>query len=87
MRPVSPSYTARPPNLPPLWLAASALTGGIAVAFGVARWIDHFRADPNAQDTRVWIVAARIGLKYGWSRIYDLDLERVASAGLARPEA
>jgi len=71
-----------PPGWPPLWLAASMLTAGIAVAFGVVRWITHFAADPNAQDTRVWIVAARIGLTHGWSHIYDLDLERQASAGL-----
>jgi hypothetical protein len=69
-------------NLPPLWLAISALTGAITVAFGVARWLDHFVSDPNAQDFRVWQVAARIGLTNGWSHIYDLDLERKASAGL-----
>jgi Glycosyltransferase family 87 len=69
-------------KLPPLWLAASAMTGAITVAFGVARWIDHFVSDPNAQDFRVWQVAARIGLTHGWSHIYDLDLERQASADL-----
>jgi hypothetical protein len=69
-------------TLPPLWLAASALAAAITVAFGVQRWITHFAADPNAEDTRVWIVAARIGLSHGWSHIYDLDLERAASAGL-----
>jgi hypothetical protein len=69
-------------KLPPLWLAASALTAAITVAFGVSRWIDHFVSDPNAQDFRVWQVAARIGLSHGWSHIYDLDLERQASAGL-----
>jgi len=69
-------------TLPPLWLAASALAAAITVAFGVQRWIAHFAADPNAEDTRVWIVAARIGLSHGWSHIYDLDLERAASAGL-----
>src|SRR5437667_331770 len=73
---------ARPANLPPLWLSASALAAGITVAFGVVRWISHFTLDPNAQDTRVWIVPARIGLTYGWSHISDLDLERVASAAL-----
>lgn len=69
-------------KLPPLWLAASALTAAITVAFGVSRWIDHFVSDPNAQDFRVWQVAARIGLSHGWSHIYDLGLERQASAGL-----
>lgn len=69
-------------KLPPLWLAISAMTAAITVAFGVARWVDHFVSDPNAQDFRVWQVAARIGLTHGWSHIYDLDLERQASAGL-----
>ena len=69
-------------QLPPLWLAISAMTAAITVAFGVARWIDHYASDPNAQDFRVWQVAARIGLTNGWSHIYDLNLERQASAGL-----
>jgi Glycosyltransferase family 87 len=69
-------------KLPPLWLSACALAAAITVAFGVSRWIDHFMSDPNAQDFRVWQVAARIGLSHGWSHIYDLNLERQASAGL-----
>jgi hypothetical protein len=69
-------------RLPPLWLSASALTAAITVAFGVARWLDHFTRDPNAQDFRVWQVASRIGLSNGWSHIYDLNLEKQASAGL-----
>jgi Glycosyltransferase family 87 len=69
-------------TLPPLWLAASAVAAGITVVFGVQRWMAHFGADPNAEDTRVWIVAARIGLSHGWSHIYDVDMERAASAAL-----
>ena len=70
-------------SLPPIWLSASALTAGIAVVFGIQRWIEHFTSDPSAQDIRVWVVAARIGLAHGWSHIYDLDLERAASIDLA----
>jgi Glycosyltransferase family 87 len=70
-------------RLPPLWLSASALTAGIAVVFGVKRWIDHYTVDPSAQDIRVWIVAAQIGLTHGWSNIYDLGLQRAQAIDLA----
>lgn len=66
---------------PPLWLAASALSAGITVVFGIQRWLSHFTTDPYAEDTRVWLVAARIGMSHGWSRIYDVNLERAESAG------
>ena len=82
MRLASPIRSPQAVNLPPIWLSASALTAAITVAFGVRRWIDHFVWDPNAQDFRVWQVASRIGLNHGWSHIYDLDLEKQASAGL-----
>src|SRR5260370_11567437 len=67
---------------PPLWLAASALAAAITVAFGVARWIDHFVSDPSAQDLRLHLIAARIGLMYGWSHIYDVELQKSVAAGL-----
>src|ERR1700687_4272598 len=68
-------------RLPALWLSTATVAAAITVAFGIARWIGHFMSDPNAQDTRVWIVAARIGLSNGWSHIYDINLEKAASAG------
>jgi len=71
-----------PQRLPPLWLSASALAAAITVAFGVQRWVDHFVSAPDAEDYRLHLVAARVGLQHGWSRIYDLDLMRAASAGL-----
>ena len=69
-------------RLPPLWLSSAALASAIAVAFGVARWIAHFTADPNAEDFRLHAAAARVGLTHGWSHIYDASLQRAASAGL-----
>ena len=68
-------------KLPPLWLSASAVAAGITVAFGIRRWIDHFVSEPDANDLRGPYVAAEIGLKYGWSHIYDRDLQRALSAG------
>jgi hypothetical protein len=73
---------SRSPQLPPLWLAASALAAGIVVAFGIVRWLGHFLSDPNAEDFRLQLVAARIGITNGWSHIYDFDLQRTASAGI-----
>jgi hypothetical protein len=70
------------PRLPPIWLASSTVAAAIAVAFGVARWVDHYAADPNAEDFRVWLVAARVGIAHGWNHLYDIDLQRAASAGL-----
>ena len=85
MRPGSAvaASTSKPPKrrLPPLWLSAIAMTAAITVAFGIARWADHFANDPNEEDFRLNYVAAKIGLTYGWSHIYDLDLERHLSAG------
>lgn len=69
-------------RLPPLWLAASTVAAAIVVAFGVARWIDHFTSEPNAEDFRLHVIAARIGLTHGWSHIYDLPLQKAASVGL-----
>jgi hypothetical protein len=60
------------------------LAAGIAGAFGVVLWADHFISDPNAEDFRIRLVTARVGLKYGWSHIYDIDLQKAASAGLGR---
>lgn len=69
-------------RLPPIWLSASALAAGITVVFGFARWVDHFLSDPAAQDLRLHLVAARVGLKYGWAHIYDIGLERQVASGL-----
>ena len=69
-------------RLPPIWLSATALTAAITVAFGVIRWVDHFLSAPDAEDFRLHLVAARVGVQYGWSHIYDLQLMKAASAGL-----
>lgn len=71
-----------PPGLPPLWLAGSAVAATTVVAFGVARWIDHFTSDPNGEDFRLHAIAARIGLTKGWSHIYDLAQQKAASVDL-----
>jgi hypothetical protein len=63
-------------NLPPLWLSAIALTAAITATDGLVRRIAHFVEQPYDSDFRLNYVAAKIGLTYGWSHIYDLDLEQ-----------
>jgi hypothetical protein len=72
-------------RLPPLWLSLAATEAGITGAFGVARWVGHFVSSPYEEDFRLNYIAARIGLTYGWSHIYDLDLQRQLNAGFAPP--
>ncbi len=77
-----PKPSAPESRLPPIWLAISGLTAAYVVLFGMARWIDHFLNDPEAQDLRLHVIAARVGLTHGWSHIYDLNLQREAAAAL-----
>lgn len=79
--PPAAAMTARP-QLPPLWLAGSTVAAITMVGFGVARWIDHFTSDPNGEDLRLHVIAARIGLAKGWSHIYDLAEQKAASVDL-----
>lgn len=63
-------------KLPPLWLSAAALAAALTATDGLVRRIMHFVEQPYDHDFRLNYVAAKIGLTYGWSHIYDLDLER-----------
>src|ERR1700682_3172095 len=82
MQVATKARASRSPQLPPLGLAASALAAGLLAAFGGVRGLGHFLSDPNAEDFRLQLVAARIGITNGWSHIYDFDLQRAASAGI-----
>lgn len=68
-----------------LWLVAAADAAAITSLFSAARWLDHFLRDPYEQDFRLNYVVAKIGLTYGWSHIYDLDLERRVAAMFPPP--
>ena len=69
-------------KLPPLWLSAAATVAAITAADGIVRRIGHFVAEPYDHDFRLNYVAAKIGLTYGWSHIYDRDLEQRVMAQL-----
>jgi hypothetical protein len=67
---------------PPLWLSAAALTAAITATDGLARRVSHFVEQPYDNDFRLNYVAAKIGLTYGWSHIYDLGLEQRVMAAV-----
>jgi Glycosyltransferase family 87 len=69
-------------KLPPLWLSVAALTAAIVTTDGLVRRVMHFVSEPYDHDFRLNYVAAKIGLTYGWSHIYDLDLEQRVMASL-----
>ncbi len=56
---------------PPLWLAAGTVAAGWGAVYSIGRWIFYFALSPVHGDARIWYVAAKAGLRYGWSTIYD----------------
>ncbi|HKC19891.1 MAG TPA: glycosyltransferase family 87 protein, partial [Candidatus Dormibacteraeota bacterium] len=58
----------------------SALTAAITATDGLVRRVSHFVDQPYDNDFRLNYVAAKIGLVYGWSHIYDLGLEQKVMA-------
>jgi hypothetical protein len=64
---------------PPLWLAAGAVAAAYGAAYDIARWIVLFVAHPVHEDFRIFYVAAKAGIGYGWARIYDLETLRSLS--------
>jgi len=61
---------------PPLWLAAAAIAAAYGAGYDVVRWIVIFAAHPIHEDFRIFYVAAKAGLTYGWSRMYDAETLR-----------
>src|SRR5436853_25607 len=59
---------------PPLPVAAAALAAAWGALYTVERWITAYVNAPIHDDVRYDYVAAQAGLRYGWSRIYDLGL-------------
>lgn len=60
-------------GLPPLRLAIAAVIGTWALMFEIPRFIGLVRMDPAANDFRLFYVAAQVGLRWGWSHMYDPD--------------
>lgn len=66
---------------PPLWLAAAATAAGWGALYSIGRWILLFILHPIHEDVRITYVAAEAGLRYGWSRIYDVATLQSLSTG------
>jgi len=71
---------------PPLALAAAAVAAAWGAAYSTALWVVAYVRLPIHDDVRYDYVAAEAGLRYGWSRIYDLDILRALSAGFPAPQ-
>jgi hypothetical protein len=71
---------------PPLALAAAAVAAGWGALYSIGRWTVEYVTVPIHDDVRYDYVAAQAGLRYGWSKIYNLDILRELSAGFPAPQ-
>ncbi len=72
-----PQESTNGPWRPPLWLAALAAVLFLWLTlFYVPLFFGTFPHTIDALDFAYYYVGARIGLDHGWSRIYDLGLQR-----------
>jgi len=71
---------------PPLWLASAAVAAGWAAVYSLGRWILLFFLGPTHEDMRFTYVAAKAGLQYGWSTIYDPVILHRLSTGFPATE-
>jgi hypothetical protein len=58
---------------PTLLLAVALVAVAWGALYDAGRWVALFMANPVHLDFRVFYVAAEAGLRFGWSRIYDVD--------------
>jgi Glycosyltransferase family 87 len=73
------------PRRPPLWLAGAAVTSAWAALYSVVSWIGtYLLRSPVHEDTLMYYTAAQVGLRHGWSAIYDQALFRSVSPVVAR---
>jgi hypothetical protein len=52
------------------------VAAGCGALYDIGRWIVLFAGHPVHEDFRIFYVAAEAGLRFGWSRIYDLETLR-----------
>jgi len=71
---------------PPLPLAAAAVAAGWGALYSIGRWTVEYLTVPIHDDVRYDYVAAQAGLRFGWSKIYNLDILRQLSAGFPAPQ-
>ena len=56
------------------------MAAGEGALYSIGRWIVLFAIQPVHEDIRLVYVAAEAGLRYGWSRIYDIATLQALSA-------
>jgi len=71
---------------PPLALAAATVAAAWGAIYSLGRWVVGYVTIPIHDDVRYDYVAAQAGLRYGWSKIYNLDILRQLSAGFPAPQ-
>ncbi len=71
---------------PPLALAAAAVAALWGALYSLGLWVAAYATFPVHDDVRYDYVAAEAGLRYGWSKIYNLDVLRALSAGFPAPQ-
>ena len=79
----SPSPGSRRPALA---LAAAAIAAFWGALYSLGLWVAAYITFPVHDDVRYDYVAAEAGLRYGWSKIYNLDVLRALSAGFPAPQ-
>ena len=71
---------------PPLALAAATIAAAWGALYSVGLWVTAYLTFPVHDDVRYDYVAAQAGLRYGWSKIYNIDLLRGLSSGFPAPQ-
>ena len=71
---------------PPLALAGATVAAFWGAIYSIGRWVVGYVTIPIHDDVRYDYVAAQAGLRYGWSKIYNLDILRSLSAGFPAPQ-
>ena len=71
---------------PPLWLASAAVIAAWAAIYDIAVWSIQFARQPVHPDFRIFYVAGEAGLRYGWSKSYDVATLRSLSASFPAGE-
>jgi hypothetical protein len=71
---------------PPLLLAAALVAVAWGALYDAGRWVALFIVNPVHLDFRIFYVAAEAGLRYGWSRIYDLETLQSLSSSFPADE-
>jgi hypothetical protein len=65
----------------PVWISILVLSGLLNFVI----YLSEVRAYLNHNDFRLYYAGAQVGLRYGWSHIYDVELHQAAVAALLPP--